>query len=106
MALGVLLVRLPLQGVITLAIVLTTLFVIEGIAAIFVALEFRPFLRNWIWTLCGGFISLMLAYLIWAGWPNTATWVIGLYVGINMIFWGTSMIFTAIAARGIGNAAG
>jgi uncharacterized membrane protein HdeD (DUF308 family) len=106
MALGVLLVTRPMQGVITLAIVMTILFVIEGVAAIFVALEFRPYLRNWIWTLLGGLVTLMLAYLIWEGWPNTATWMIGLYVGINMIFLGTSLIFTAIAARGLDSAAG
>ncbi len=78
MALGVLLLTHPMQGVITLTIVVTVLFVIEGVAAIFVALEFRPYLRNWTWTLLGGLITLMLAYLIWEGWPNTATWVIGL----------------------------
>jgi len=48
----------------------------------------------------------MLAYLIWEGWPNTATWVVGLYDGINMIFLGTSLIFTAVAARGIDSRAG
>jgi uncharacterized membrane protein HdeD (DUF308 family) len=104
MVLGVFLVRSPMQGVSTLAIVMTILFVIEGVTAVFVALEFRPYLRNWLWTLFGGVVTLMLAGLIWAGWPNTATWVIGLYVGINMIFLGTSLIFTAVAARGISDA--
>ena len=101
MVLGVLLVRNPMRGVITLAFVMTTLFVIEGIAAIFIAFEFRSYLRNWIWTLFGGVVTLMLAALIWEGWPNTATWVIGLYVGINMVFLGASLIFTAVAARDI-----
>jgi len=104
MVLGVFLVRSPMQGVSTLAIVMTILFVIEGVATVFVALEFRPYLRNWLWTLFGGVVTLMLAGLIWEGWPNTATWVIGLYVGINMIFLGTSLIFTAVAARGISDA--
>jgi hypothetical protein len=43
----------------------------------------------------------MFAYLIWEGWPNTATWVLGFYVGLNMIYVGTSLIFTVIAARGV-----
>jgi uncharacterized membrane protein HdeD (DUF308 family) len=104
MLLGILLVRYPMRGVITLAIVMTTLFVVEGIAAIFIAFEFRSYLRNWIWTLFGGVVTLLLAVLIWQGWPSTATWVIGLYVGINMVFLGTSLIFTAVAARGISSA--
>jgi len=53
-----------------------------------------------------GGVAAIFAYLIWEGWPNTATWVIGLYVGINMIYFGTSLIFTAIAARGIDTATG
>jgi uncharacterized membrane protein HdeD (DUF308 family) len=103
MALGVLLVRSPVQGVITLTIVMVVLFVIKGLATIFIALDVRPYPRNRIWSLCGGLVTLMFAYLMWQGWPNTANWVIGLYVGINLIYLGTCLIFTAIAARGIGS---
>jgi uncharacterized membrane protein HdeD (DUF308 family) len=41
----------------------------------------------------------VLAYLIWAQWPSSATWIIGLYVGVNMILIGIPLIATAIAAR-------
>ena len=101
--LGAILIARPLQGIVTLTIVITALFVIEGIAAIFVALDFRRYLHNWSWTLLSGLINLTLAYLIWRGWPNTANWVIGLYVGINMVFLGVPLIMTAFAARSIGN---
>jgi uncharacterized membrane protein HdeD (DUF308 family) len=101
MALGVLLVRSPVQGVITLTIVMVVLFVIKGLATIFMALDFRPDPRNRLWSLCGGLVTLMFAYLMWQGWPNTANWVIGLYVGINLIYLGACLIFTAIASRGI-----
>jgi len=103
--LGTILIANPLQGVRTLTIVMTAMFVVEGIAAIFVALEFRRFLHNWSWTIVSGLINLALAYLIWQGWPNSAGWVIGLYVGINMIFLGVPLIMTALAARSIGNTA-
>jgi len=105
MIFGVFLIRRPLQGVITLAVVMTILFVIEGVAAIVGAFEFRRYMRNWFFTLFAGIVTLTLAGLIWEGWPNTASWVIGLYVGINMIFFGISLIFMAVAARGISNAA-
>jgi len=100
--LGAILIARPLQGVITLTIVMTALFVIEGVAAVFVALEYRHYLRNWSWTLFSGLVNLGLAFLIWQGWPGTAAWVIGLYVGVNMIFLGVPLIMTAIAARSIG----
>lgn len=102
-ALGVILLGRPLQGVITLTIVMTAFFVVEGVAAVFVALDFRRHLRHWGFMLLSGLINLVLAYLIWRGWPNTATWVIGLYVGIYMIFLGIPLIMTAITARRIGS---
>lgn len=103
-ALGAILIARPLQGVITLTIVMTVFFMIEGVAAVFIALEYRRYLLNWSWTLLSGLINLGLAFLIWQGWPSSATWVIGLYVGINMVFLGVRLIMTAIAARSIGAA--
>jgi len=99
--LGVLLIGHPLRGIVTLTAILTIFFMAEGAAAIFVALNFRPYLKNWGWTLASGLINLVLAGLIWKGWPNTAKWVIGLYLGINMIFLGLPMIMTALAARSV-----
>jgi uncharacterized membrane protein HdeD (DUF308 family) len=101
--LGAALIARPLQGVITLTIVMTVLFVIEGVAAILIALEYRRYLRSWPWTLLSGLITLALAYLIWQGWPNTARWVIGLYVGISLVFLGLPLITTALAARTVGS---
>jgi uncharacterized membrane protein HdeD (DUF308 family) len=101
-ALGALLIARPLQGVITLTIVLTVIFVIEGLAAILLGLEYRRYLRSWVWTILSGVITLGLAYLIWHGWPNTAGWVIGLYVGISLVFLGISLVTTSLAARKVG----
>jgi uncharacterized membrane protein HdeD (DUF308 family) len=104
MIFGMILIARPLQGIVTLTVVLTAFFIIEGVAAIFIALDFRRHLRHWGWTLLSGIVSLGLAYLIVKGWPSTAAWVIGLYVGVNMIFFGMSLIMTSIAARRISGA--
>ena len=74
-------------------------FIIEGIAAILLAIEHRRHLPSWGWVLFSGLVDLFLAYLIWRGWPSSADWAIGLLVGINMVFVGLSLIMTAIAAR-------
>jgi uncharacterized membrane protein HdeD (DUF308 family) len=99
MALGVLLIARPLEGVATLALVITAVFAVEGITAIFIGLDFRRHVKSWLLTVSGGIINLVLAYLIWAQWPGSATWIIGLYVGINMILIGIPLIATALAAR-------
>ena len=97
--LGVLLVARPLQGEVTLTVLMTMLFALEGIVAIVLAFEYRRYFPHWGWTMVGGLINLALVYLIWTGWPNSASWVIGLYVGINLFFFGLPMIMLALAAR-------
>ncbi|HEY3908947.1 MAG TPA: HdeD family acid-resistance protein [Stellaceae bacterium] len=97
--LGLVLIARPVSGVLTLTIWLIAFFVIEGIAAILLAVEHRRHLPSWGWVLFSGLVDLLLAYLIWDGWPSSAAWAIGLLVGINMVFVGLSLIMTALAAR-------
>lgn len=97
--LGVILIEHPRRGVVTLTLIMTIFFVVEGTAAVFVALDFRRYLKNWGWMLASGLINLVMAYLVWSGWPKTASWIIGLYLGINMIFLGLPMIMAALSAR-------
>jgi uncharacterized membrane protein HdeD (DUF308 family) len=99
MALGVLLVRSPSQGAITLTILMMVLCAIRGVVIIFAALRSCANPRHRTWPLVEGLVTLMFAYLMWEGWPDTASRVIGLCVGISMIYLGTSLIFTVIAAR-------
>ncbi len=97
--LGLILIVRPIAGVLTLTIWLIAFFIIEGIAAIFLAIEHRRHLPSWGWVLLSGLVDLLLAYLIWDGWPSSAGWAIGLLVGINMVFVGLSLVMTALAAR-------
>lgn len=97
--LGVILILRPLAGVLTLTMVLVAFFIVEGIASIIGAIEHRRHLRSWGWVLFSGVVDLLLAYLIWQGWPSSASWAIGLLVGINMLFLGLSLVMTALAAR-------
>jgi uncharacterized membrane protein HdeD (DUF308 family) len=101
--LGLILIFRPMAGVLTLTMVLVAFFIIEGIASVIGAIEHRQHLRSWGWVLFSGIIDLFLAYLIWQGWPSSASWAIGLLVGINMLFLGLSLVMTALAARVMGN---
>jgi uncharacterized membrane protein HdeD (DUF308 family) len=96
---GLILLFNPPEGVLTLTMVLIALFIIEGVVAIVLALEYRRHIRQWGWMLVNGVIDLVLAFLIFAGWPSTAEWAIGLLVGLNMVFLGVSLTMTALAGR-------
>jgi len=90
----------PVAGVLSLTLVLIVFFVVEGFASIMYALEHRRELSGrWEWMLASGIIDLILAAIILAGLPGTAAWAIGLIVGINMLFGGSSLIAMALHGR-------
>ena len=103
-ALGVLvggmLLAQPVQGALSLTLVLAVFFVIEGVASIMFALDHKRELSGrWGMVLVSGIVDLVLAVMIIAGLPSTAAWAIGLLVGINMVFGGTALIGMALHAR-------
>jgi uncharacterized membrane protein HdeD (DUF308 family) len=99
-AAGIVLLLWPVSGVVSLTLLLIVFFVIEGVASIMYAFEHKKDLSSrWIWMLVSGIIDLILAALIWSGLPGTAAWALGLLVGINMLFGGTSLIAMALHAR-------
>lgn len=98
---GALLLAFPLQGVLTLTLVLAALFVVEGAARIVMAFRMRP-MAQWGWVLLSGILAVILGVLIWIQWPSAAAWAIGLLAGINFLFGGTTMLMLALAARRAG----
>ena len=99
-AAGVILLARPMQGVLTLTIVLGAFFLAEGVATIMYALEHRRELSGRSsWLIVSGAVDIIISGLIITGLPSSAEWAIGLLVGINLLFGGASMIGMALAAR-------
>ncbi len=96
LAIGILFLANPLQGILPLVFILAILFVFDGIIKIAVAIRLRP-IRNWKWMLASGIASLTLAGIIWARWPDNVSWVLGLLVGINLIFSGLTTLILSTA---------
>ena len=99
---GVLLLWHPLEGVVTLTLVLIAFFITEGAFQIAGSIVYRSaFPDSWGWMLFSGVIDLVLAGLIIAGWPGSFTWALGLIVGVNPISSGMAIIMVASATRKI-----
>jgi uncharacterized membrane protein HdeD (DUF308 family) len=97
---GIVLLGWPLSGVLSLTFVLIAFFLIEGAASIMYALEHRrEGSVRWGWLLASGVVDLFLAGIVFIGLPGTAAWIIGLLVGINMVFGGVALIAMALHAR-------
>jgi uncharacterized membrane protein HdeD (DUF308 family) len=100
LAAGVVLLIYPLNGVLSLTLLLIVFFVVEGVATIMFALEHKRELSGrWGFMLFSGVIDLVLAGIIFVGLPGTAAWALGLLVGINMLFGGAALIAMALHAR-------
>ncbi len=96
-AVGSTLMQWPAANSIPVAYVLTTFFVIEGIATIMFALDHKRRLSGrWEWMVASGFVDLSLAVLVVLGLPDILPWTIGLLIGINMVFGGSALIAMAI----------
>ena len=99
-AAGIILIRWPISGTVSLTLVLIAFFIVEGVATIMYAIDHKAQLSSrWGWMLFSGIVDLILAGIIFAGLPESATWALGLLVGINMLFGGTAMIGMALAAK-------
>jgi uncharacterized membrane protein HdeD (DUF308 family) len=97
---GIVLLRWPLSGAISLTLILTVFLVLEGVTSILFALEHKRELSGrWVMMLLSGIVDLLLAGLIFTGFPGTAAWAIGLLVGINLVFGGSALIAMALHAR-------
>jgi len=97
---GIVLLRWPLSGAVSLTLILTVFLVVEGVTSILFALEHKRELSGrWGVMLVSGIVDLLLAGLIFTGFPGTAAWAIGLLVGINLVFGGSALIAMALHAR-------
>jgi uncharacterized membrane protein HdeD (DUF308 family) len=97
---GIVLLARPVQGTLTLTIVVGAYFLAEGVATIMYALEHRRELSaRWSWMLVAGLMDILIAAIVIAGLPGSATWAIGLLVGINLLFGGATLIGVAFAAH-------
>jgi len=90
----------PMMGLAVMTLILAVYFFIEGITEIIYAFQVKPEI-GWGWALVGGIVSLALGVMIWRAYPAPATWLIGVLVGIHLLFHGLAMLGIGAAARAI-----
>jgi len=59
---------------------------------------------SWGWMCVSGICDLLLAAVLIAYWPVSASWALGLIVGINLITSGVAIVTVAIEARNFAQA--
>ena len=94
---GIMLLRNSLTGLLVITLLLAIYFIVVGTFRIVAAFTMR--VPGSSWMLVDGIITLILGILVWAQWPMAALWIIGLFIGINLITTGCSQMFVAFAVR-------
>ena len=94
---GLVMMNHPVAAAAGLTLMMAAAFMAGGTIRIVVAAV--EHFHGWPWVMVNGFISLLLGITIWRHFPESAFWVIGLFVGIDLIFSGWSWIMLAIGIR-------
>jgi uncharacterized membrane protein HdeD (DUF308 family) len=96
---GFMVVANPGATAVALTLLIAVFLIFAGVFRVVVALSV-PF-HNRIWLLLHGLINLLLGVAIWQQWPLSGLWVIGLFVGIDMIFNGWALVMLGLAAKSL-----
>ncbi|WP_336081843.1 HdeD family acid-resistance protein [Thalassospira sp. CH_XMU1448-2] len=86
----------PLAGIVTLTVLLAIAFILQGLLEIVMASRLSQF-PGWKWMLFSGGVAILAGVLIFAELPSSASWAIGLLLGINLLSSGFSYLMVSVA---------
>lgn len=81
----------PMQGILTLTMVVAILFMITGVVRAISAFALRG-TAAFFPVLFSGIISIILAIMIFAGYPESSTYILGVLLAIELISNGLSLV--------------
>ncbi|MEM7434624.1 MAG: DUF308 domain-containing protein [Myxococcota bacterium] len=102
---GIVVFQHPAFGLATLTIAVIAYFIVDGIYHVIAFFQLSGEEGRG-WLLFGGIVSLALAAMLWADFPSSAEWAIGLLVGIRLLMTGWTMIMLGGLANAAASRAG
>jgi len=90
LAAGAVLVAFPLPGVAALVIFLGVYLTFDAVSSFTWARRRKPE-KGWGWMVVNGIIDILLAIIFFFGWPETSIFMLGIYVGVSLIFDGWAL---------------
>lgn len=94
---GLLMVVRPVISAEALTFLMSVFFLLGGLYQLVAAVWTH--LPGWGWHALNGIIAAVMGVLILAQWPVSGLWVIGLFVGIDLIFYGWAWVALALDLR-------
>ena len=94
---GALFLAASVDALFALTLLVAVMLLVGGIFNIVAAASYR--FTGWGLPFLSGVVDVILGVMIWQAWPASAWWVIGLFVGINLIFRGINWLSLGLALR-------
>jgi uncharacterized membrane protein HdeD (DUF308 family) len=98
---GVLLLAYPLQAAAAVALLVGIVLLIKGTLRVILALQVRG-VPGWVWFLVSGVVTGAVGLLVLMHWPGSSAVVIGILVGVHLIFAGWAQVAVGQAMRRAG----
>lgn len=85
---GIGIIMYPDITAITLTLFIAGFLLFVGILRIIAGIKSRKKMKNWTFLVFSGILNIILSMMIYADWPESGKWVIGLFVSIEFIMQG------------------
>jgi len=101
LAAGVVMVVDPQATAVWMTLFIGAFLIVIGIMRLIVGFSMRG-IDGWGWTVVAGLAAIALGAMILSEWPVSGLWAIGLFVSVDFLMQGISLISIAWAARKFG----
>ncbi len=98
-AAGIIAILNPFAAATILTLMLGIALMAGGIVRFFLAWHMREAGKPWGWVVVSGIISILLGAMIIAKWPYSSAYVLGIFLGIDLIFIGSSWLSIGLALK-------
>ena len=89
---GIVMVIYPTGSAVWFTLFIAAFLIVIGATRIFMGFKIKDIVKAWGWMVFGGMLSIVLGIMIYAQWPFSGLWVIGLFISIEMIIQGFNAI--------------
>lgn len=97
LVIGVFCISRPAETAVNITFLIAALCFIAGLFKMLASLILR--FESWGWVFFNGVVTFILGALIYSQWPVSGLWIIGTFIGVDMILAGWSWILLSLAAR-------
>jgi uncharacterized membrane protein HdeD (DUF308 family) len=94
---GLVAVTHPVAGALAWTLLFASFLTVIGVFRIIAALSLK--FPHWGWAVFDGIVTLGLGILLWAEWPWSGLWFLGVALGISLLFRGWSYVMFSLAIR-------